>query len=67
VLLGWYRRLSNFLFGLFSCPVSCVADVFDDFACIVCFFFVGGQSGFVVATISDTFLGVVSRLKWDQR
>jgi hypothetical protein len=36
------------------------------------FFFVWGQSGllvagFVVATISDTFLGVVSRLKWDQR
>jgi hypothetical protein len=64
VLLGWYRRLSDFLFGLFPCPGSCVA-VFDDFACIVSFFF--GQSGFVVATISDTLLGVVSRLKWDQR
>jgi hypothetical protein len=38
VLLGWYRRLSDFLFGLFPCPGSCVA-VFDDFACIVSFFF----------------------------
>jgi hypothetical protein len=39
LLLGWYRRLSDFLFGLFPCPVSCVADVFDDFACIVSFCF----------------------------